>query len=142
MTTSEHATRLVRRGRRFGRISILQFWLWLFLFATIFLLYFLFFGLKLLSPGMCAPFHQPYTCPYYYTRYTPFSLLIAATIEESPNISVKEQSSPSDGGSKHRKKCKCLYLRANLQLNDDDTTYLMFKSFFRFSLPSWVKRIS
>lgn len=77
VTTSEHATRLVRRGRRFGRISILQFWLWLFLFATIFLLYFLFFGLKLLSP---------------------------ATIEESPNISVKEQSSPSDGGSKHRKK--------------------------------------
>ncbi|KAK9935163.1 hypothetical protein M0R45_022275 [Rubus argutus] len=75
--TSEHGTRLVRRGRRFGRISILQFWLWLFLFATIFLLYFLFFGLKLLSP---------------------------ATIEESPDISVKEQSSPSDGGSKHRKK--------------------------------------
>lgn len=57
--------------------------------------------------------HQPYTCPSYYSFmylylfHSNDSIVIAATTEDSPNISVKEQS---DGGSKHRKKCKCLFL--------------------------------
>ncbi|KAM5567178.1 putative hexosyltransferase MUCI70 [Rosa sericea] len=85
---SEHGTpRFVRRGRRFSRISTLQFSLWVFVFAAIFLLYFIFFGLTMLSTD---------------------------EIEESADISVKEESSRTGGGSKHRRK----YTPCNVPLKE------------------------
>ncbi|ONI30792.1 hypothetical protein PRUPE_1G273000 [Prunus persica] len=48
---SEHGTRLVRKGRRLGRFVRHKFWLWMFLFATIFLIYLLLFGLNMHFPA-------------------------------------------------------------------------------------------
>ncbi|KAL6190051.1 hypothetical protein ACLB2K_036452 [Fragaria x ananassa] len=89
---SEHDTpRLVRRGRRFSRISILQFSLWVFVFAAIFLLYFLFFGLVMLSPAKIE-------------ESADVSVHEESLPSDGVNISVTKESPPTDGKSKHRKK--------------------------------------
>ncbi|PQM40610.1 uncharacterized protein Pyn_36123 [Prunus yedoensis var. nudiflora] len=48
---SEHGTRLVRKGRKLGRFVRHKFWLWVFLFAAIFLIYLLLFGLNVHLPA-------------------------------------------------------------------------------------------
>ncbi|XP_015895068.2 probable hexosyltransferase MUCI70 [Ziziphus jujuba] len=49
--SGEHGSRVVRRGRRFGRVTRQKFSLWVFLLAALFLLYMVVFGLKLLFHG-------------------------------------------------------------------------------------------
>ncbi|KAM1417624.1 hypothetical protein ACFX1Q_021906 [Malus domestica] len=43
----EHGTRLVRKGRRLGRIARNKFWFWVFLFAAIFFIHLLLVGFKM-----------------------------------------------------------------------------------------------
>lgn len=65
VNTGEHGARVVRRGRRFSRITRQKFWCWVFLLATLFLLYILVFGLKVLFHGKIRELFI-YFCNFVY----------------------------------------------------------------------------
>ncbi|KAF3431448.1 hypothetical protein FNV43_RR26179 [Rhamnella rubrinervis] len=112
VTTGEHGARVVRRGRRFSRITRQKFWCWVLLVATLFLLYIVVFGLKVLFHGKLEG-------------------SVSVSQEVRRDLSISNAGKPP--GSKHRKQhfpCEVSFAESV----DDLVEPKEFMNFTQFSL--------